>query len=103
MAAKKTKKSQFVVVRSYAAGVHVGTLVSKRDSGGRMVVKLSNARRVWRWKGANSLHELALNGPSEDYTRISEPVPSIEVSDVVEVIDATDAAKANLERSRWGV
>ncbi len=104
MAAKKqTKKTgKFVVVRSYAAGVHVGTLVESRDSeSGRAIVTLKNARRLWRWRGANSLHEVALRGVAEEYTRLSEAVAEVEVRDVLEVITATPEARANLERSRW--
>lgn len=100
MAAKKQAK-KFVVIRSYAAGVHCGELVSKRDNGGRMVVVLSNARRLWRWRGANSLNEVATKGVSDDWTRLSEPSPEIEVSDVLEILDATPEARASLERSRW--
>jgi hypothetical protein len=92
---------QFVVVRSYSAGVHVGVLTSKRDNGGRMVVTLANARRLWRWRGANTLHEVALRGVAQDYTRLSEAIPEIEVADVVEVISAAPEARINLERSRW--
>lgn len=100
MAAKKGSK-QFVVVRSYAAGVHCGELISKRDSGGRMVVVLANARRLWRWRGANTLNEVATKGVAEDYTRLSDPTPEVEVSDVLEIHAATPEARANLERSRW--
>jgi hypothetical protein len=92
-----TKKKPFVVVRTYSAGVHVGTLVKHA---GREVV-LANARRVWRWRGANSLNELALKGAAEDYTRISEPVAEITLTEATEVIPATKEAAANLSRSRW--
>lgn len=112
MRATKTTKTEsktteqcaerFVVVRSYAAGVHCGVLDSQRDSGGRIIVVLTDARRVWRWRGANSVSELALHGAAEDHTRISEAVARCEVADVVEVHDATAEARANLTRSRWG-
>lgn len=100
-AKKKSSKSQFVVIRSYAAGVHCGELLRKRDSGGRMVVVLANARRLWRWRGANSLNEVATKGVAEDWTRLSEPTPEVEISDVLEIHAATPEARANLERSRW--
>ncbi len=91
-------KLPFVVVRTYSAGVHVGTLVSRKDR----EVKLVNARRVWRWKGANTLHELALGGASlKEYTRISEPVPEIVLTEAIEVLVASDEAAKNLSMSRW--
>lgn len=92
------RSEQFVVVRCYGAGVHVGTLVSVD---GKQVV-LRDARRLWRWRGANTLHEVAMTGVSTtEYTRLSEPVPEITLLDAIEVIPATDAAKATLCVSRW--
>ena len=57
---QKTKKSdkKYVIVRTYSAGVFAGTLESKE---GKEVI-LSNARRLWYWKGAASLSQLAMEG-----------------------------------------
>lgn len=94
----KSKSKPFVIVRTYAAGVHTGTL----ESNDAKTVVLSNARRVWRWRGANTLHEMSLRGVDETYSRISEPVPTITLLDAIEIISCSKDAKANLERSRWG-
>ena len=88
----------FVVVRTFSAGVHVGELVSQRGK----CVELSNARRIWRWRGANTLNEIALRGVDEEYSRISEPVPLIRLTEAVEIIPCANEAAANLRRSRWG-
>lgn len=88
---------EFVVVRTYSAGVHVGTLA---ESNGTAVL-LTDARRVWRWRGANSLHELSLHGAAQDHTRISEPVARILLTQAIEVIPCSPKAKANLSKSRW--
>ena len=93
-----SQKKPFVVVRTYSAGVHCGVLESRR---GREVT-LSNARRVWRWRGANTLNELALRGADEAYTRISEPVSSNTLTEAIEVIVASQVGAENLSRSRWG-
>lgn len=87
---------KFVIVRTFSAGVHCGTLVS-RD--GREVV-LKDARRIWRWNGANTLNELALRGAAEN-SRISEPVAEILVTEAIEVIACADAGRENLSSSRW--
>lgn len=92
-----SKGGKVVVVRTYSAGVHVGTLVSRKGQ----EIRLRDARRVWRWSGANTLHELALRGATEDWTRISEPVEEIVLTQAIEVITATEEAAANLRRSRW--
>lgn len=97
---EKPKKAggKFVVVRTYSAGVHCGT-IDGRDG---KVVTLSDARRLWRWRGANTLHEVSQKGVSEDWTRLSEAVPSIVLTEAVEIIPCSEAARANLTRSRWG-
>ena len=89
---------RFVLVRTFTAGVHCGTL---KESCGTAVV-LETARRVWRWRGANSLNELAMNGAAQDHTRISEPVPLIALTQATEIIPCSEKAKANLSQSRWG-
>lgn len=98
-APKRTKKPKLVVVRTVHAGVHIGEL--KRLVASEQRVELANARRLWRWRGANTLHEVAGAGVSTDYTRISEPVPSITILGVIEVIPVGPAAAASLTTSRW--
>ena len=88
---------EFVVVRTRDAGVHCGTLAACAGT----AVELADARRVWRWRGANTLNELALHGAAEGWTRISEPVPRILLTEAIEVIPCTATATANLSRSRW--
>ena len=87
----------FVLVRTYSAGVHCGTLVSLDGK----VVVLKDARRVWRWRGANSLNELSQKGAAKDYTRISEAVPEIKLLEAIEVIPCSEEATADLSNSRW--
>lgn len=93
-----SNEGKFVIIRATGAGVHCGTLVKE----GKKSVTLTDARRIWRWRGANTLNELSLRGASmTEFTRISEPVKSITVRDVHEIIVATDEAAANLKQSRW--
>ncbi len=86
-----------VLVRTCSAGVHFGTLVS--HSG--LQCQLADARRIWRWGGANTLHEMSLNGVDKVYSRISEPVSEIALSEAIEVIPVSELAAANLSESRW--
>jgi hypothetical protein len=92
----KTKQSPYVIVRTYSAGVHAGTLVSRTGK----EVTLENARRVWFWKGANTLHEIALHGVGTG-SKISEPVESITLTEAIEVITATADAEKNLSAAVW--
>jgi hypothetical protein len=88
---------KFVLVRTTSAGVHCGVLLACHGT----AVRLAGARRVWRWRGANSLHELSLHGASRAWTRISEPVEEILLTQAVEVIPCTQTATENLKQSRW--
>lgn len=89
---------KFVIVRTRDAGVHCGILKSASGRG----CELTDARRIWRWRGANTLNELANKGANEtEYTRISEPVSSVVLTENCEVILCTQAAQDNLVKSRW--
>ena len=79
--------SNLSIIRTYSAGVHVGEVVSLD---GKTCV-LRNARRIWRWRGANTLNEIALRGVNrKEYTRISETVPSITLTEAIEVIPVAE-------------
>jgi hypothetical protein len=86
------------VIRTYASGVHFGTLMSQD---GRQV-ELNNARRLWRWHtgGAGiSLSEVAMTGIDEKRSRIAVTLPQITLLDALEIIPATDEAAASIERA----
>ncbi len=88
---------EFVIVRTRSAGVHCGTLTEQNG----IAALLTDAYRIWRWRGANSLHELSLKGASQEFTRISEPVSRILLTECTEIIPCTVKAKANLIKPRW--
>lgn len=48
----------YVIVRTYSAGVFAGELVSRNGK----EVELKNARRPWYWSGASSLSQLSVDG-----------------------------------------
>lgn len=94
----EVSQAHHVLVRTANAGVHVGCLKSRTGS----EVILTNAHRIWRWKGANTLHELANNGASlTEYTRVSESIPVITVLGVAEIIELSSSTWANLSTPRW--
>ena len=102
MAAKKTQKKATkapqVIVRTYSAGVHYGTLAEQSADGKR--VTLTNAKRIWRWEGANTLHEIALRGVSKA-SKISDPVASITLTEAIEIIACAPEGSASLEAASW--
>lgn len=92
-------KKPIVIVRSRNAGVHYGTMESRKGT----EVKLSNTRRLWYWKGAASLSELAVHGvnaPSE--CKFSVPVKILEVLDACEILYCQpDAIKSVNAVPQW--
>lgn len=83
---------QKVIVRTYSAGVHIGTLDAKSGK----EVRLSNAHRAWYWKGAFTLSEVATKGVGKG-SKIGVAVPSIELTEAIEIIPISDEAFATLE------
>ena len=90
------KKLPYVVVRTYSAGVHVGVLESRDGK----EVTLSDARRIWRWFGANTLHEISLRGVNAE-SKVSEAVSSITLTEAIEVIPCAPAGEASLRSASW--
>ena len=86
-----------VIIRTYSAGVHYGTLVSEEKSEGGYHVVLENSRRVWKWSGANSLSELATLGTSNPTDcQFSLQVRKIKLL-AIEIIYMTDEAIENMD------
>jgi hypothetical protein len=75
-------EKEYVLVRTYSAGVHLGYLESRHD----MSVVLHNARRLWFWKGAFSLNEVATDGIKFHESRLSAVVPEIVLTQAIEII-----------------
>jgi hypothetical protein len=89
--AKKAMK--YVIVRTQSAGVFAGFLESRK--GQEVVVR--KARRLWYWKGAASLSQVAMEGvkcPSE--CKFPCEVDRIELTQAIEILDVTPAAQANI-------
>lgn len=83
-----------VIVRCRNAGVHYGSLVSRKGT----EVVLAKARRLWYWDGAASLSELAVHGtgkPSE--CKFSVRTLRIEVLDACEIIHCQPDAIKSIE------
>lgn len=90
----KTSKGKYVIVRTYTAGVFAGEL----DSRNSQEVVLRNARRLWYWKGAASLSQLAVDGvscPSE--CKFPAPVSRVELMQAIEILDVTAKARKIIE------
>lgn len=88
----------FVLIRTYSAGVHFGTLFEKDGK----EVTLINARRLWSWTGALSLSEIANKGLDLKNSKISVAVEAITLTEATEIIKVSE--KSNLpHEERKGV
>lgn len=92
-----TKKREYVVVRTFSAGVHAGEMVSRK---GKEVV-LAKARRLWRWFGAWTLNEVATTGIDQKQSKIGAPVEQIVLTEAIEVISTTPVARKSIEGASW--
>jgi hypothetical protein len=81
--------TDYKIVRTYSAGVFCGKIESRN---GQEVV-MRDARRIWYWKGAASLSQLAIDGTSApNECKFPEAVDRVELLQVIEILDVTDKA-----------
>lgn len=86
-------EKNYVLVRTYSAGVFAGTLKSLK---GKEAV-LTNARRIWFWAGAASLSELAVKGTSKPAEcKFPVEVPEVLLTEAIEIIAVTPAARKSI-------
>lgn len=92
--ATKLEGLPYVIVRSARAGVHAGYLKSR--IGGEAI--LLHARRLWYWKGAASLSQLAEQGTSlPNECKFPCEVSCIELMEAIEVLQCTLKAQESIK------
>jgi hypothetical protein len=84
-----------VIVRTYSAGVHFGTLV---DRAGTEAI-LKDARRIHYWDGAFTLNAIALNGAG-DGTRLSAAIPQILLTEAIEILPCSEVGAKWLQERK---
>jgi hypothetical protein len=84
----------YSIVRTYSAGVFAGYV---KSAIGKEVI-LIECRRLWRWYGAMSLSELAINGTTEpDKCKFSVPTSNHYLSEGVEIIPCTVKSRESIQ------
>lgn len=84
---KMEGEQPYVIIRGDRSGVFAGYLVKWK----KQHVKLRRSRRLWYWKGAASLSQLAIDGvkyPEE--CKFPDELPDHDILDVVEVIPCSE-------------
>ena len=83
----------YQIVRTYSAGVFAGYVESRNGQ----EVTIRQARRIWYWKGAASLSQLAVDGTNApDECRFPAAVDKITVLQAIELLDCTEKAKQSI-------
>lgn len=93
MEALKKLLGKKVIVRSYGAGVFFGTLNEVEVQGDKLVVELLKDRKLYYWKGACAVQEIADKGTlNADECKFTVTVESQLISSVLEIIPCTEIA-----------
>ena len=91
--AKPKGKKPYAIVRTENAGVFAGYIEKRR---GKTTIIL-NARRLWYWKGASSLSQLAVDGVTKpNECKFPCEVSKVEVTETIEVLDVTEKARLSI-------
>ena len=94
---KETNIGKFVIVRGDNSGVFAGTLAAREGQ----EVQLTDCRRIWRWYGAASISQLAIDGTSDPGScKFPAPVAEITILDAIEIIPCTGKAEASIKAVR---
>ena len=93
---QSTEGLPFVIIRTYAAGVHMGYLKTKESTLAGMEVELVNSRRLYSWAGALTISELAGIGTSKpDQCKFTMSIPSIFLV-AIEIVPVTEVGFKSL-------
>ena len=94
LAERSTDGLAYVIVRTYSASVFAGYL--SRQNGKEVL--LLQARRIWKWVGAASLSQLAVDGTSNPSgCKFPCEVPSVLLTEAIEIIAVTGKAKVSID------
>jgi hypothetical protein len=84
----------YVIVRTYSAGVFAGYL---KEREGQEVI-LTDARRLWYWEGASSLSQLSKEGTSKpNECKFPCEVDEVLLLQAVEILPVTEKARKSIK------
>ena len=91
--APKVDGMDYVIVRTYSAGVFAGYLKSRDGK----EVELVNARRLWYWDGAASLSQLSIDGVSKPQNcKFPQEVSEITLTEAIEILPCSEKASKSI-------
>ena len=85
---------EYVMIRTYSAGVHCGWL---KERNGKEVTLLDSIR-IWKWSGAASLSQLSQEGTNDaSNCKFGMPMKEVILTEAIEVIKMTESAKQSIQ------
>ena len=92
-AAKNLEGLEYVIIRTYSAGVFAGFLKSRNGK----EVELLKARRLWFWDGAASLSQLCMEGTKAPHNcKFPCEVEKALLPEAIEILQCTDVAMESI-------
>lgn len=93
--------SKKYIVRGDRSGVFYGEIAERNGQ----EVTINNVRRLWYWKGAASLSQMAVEGVKKpENCKFTMTVSSITILDAIELLPCTEAAEKSIEGVReWKI
>ena len=92
--AEKLDGMEYCIIRTYSAGVFAGYVESR--NGKETVIR--KVRRIWRWVGANTLSQLAVDGTCKpEECKFACEVDKIIVTEAIEIIPCTKKAMRSIK------
>jgi hypothetical protein len=86
-------KNQYVIIRTYSAGVFAGYLTKRKGQEGT----IKQARRLWYWDGAATLSQIAQEGVSKpENCKFPIEVEEITLTQIIEILKVTEKARKNI-------
>jgi len=87
--------NQKYIIRTDRAGVFYAEITDRRGS----EADLKDARRIYFWRGAATLSQVAIDGISPE-SQVTMAVPTMTVLGVIEVIPCSEKATKNLDEQK---
>jgi hypothetical protein len=91
-----TNNENYVIVRADKAGVFFGQLVNKQGD----EITLNNCRKLWYWKNACAVEQLALDGVLEatkNECKFTVTVNNAIIMNVIQIIPCSDKAIKSIQ------
>lgn len=88
---------QYCIVRCYMSGVHIGVLKAYDPEIRHAIIE--NPRCIWYWTERFTLYEISQEGVGDD-SKLTIKIPEVLVTDVIEIIKTSPAARDNMESMR---